>query len=692
MYQLKDASYVLQQGDKLGLVGRNGCGKTTFLRILAENACTDRKEQLLSLKDEGIVYTGKIEHGNQYNIVFVEQDPPRPSDITVADALLGMFSTTTSSSSSSSISSSGTEVSSSNNSKNKKNIYSIVRNYKQAVKNASTNPDLFAQASADMESFSGGLCWDVLTKADEIATRLHVKHLETNPLNTLSGGERKRVALAAALIQDPDVLLLDEPTNYLDINAIRYLSNILKDTTSNTNNKKKMTLMVVTHDRAFLEDVCNQIVELDRGSFYQYKGNYNQYLEQKAERLKIEDLAVQSARAKYRVELEWMRRQPQARETKQKARQDAFYKLEKATKPRVVEQTVDLALGSKKNDQDRRLGKNVLTLKNVSLTFGNDKKILDDFSYSFNRGDKIGIVGVNGAGKSTFIKVLTNQQQIDEGSIEVGETVVFGYYDQMGIEFNDDKKKDQRVLDFVKERVEARDGSVMAEAPQEAMKLLKEFQFQRQRWNERVSMLSGGEKRRLQLLSILTKKPNFLVLDEPSSDLDLDTLSALETYLEKNYNGVLVVVSHDRFFTDKVTNHLFVFEGDGIINDFTGSLTEYSEALAEKDKRAENAGGGSSSGSSSASPSSSSFSSSSASNELDKKARVQKMNELKKAKREMQNIETQIEKWRTEIESLDKKIEESSEKGWTYLAELTEKKDAINEKVDDKGKYTREVA
>jgi ATP-binding cassette subfamily F protein uup len=255
----------------------------------------------------------------------------------------------------------------------------------------------------------------------------------------------------------------------LDLSAIRWLSDLIKD-------RPKITLLTVTHDRFFLEDVCNTIIELDRGSLYSYEGNYATFLEKKAERLSIEDANVRSAKSKYRVELEWMRRQPQARATKSKARQDAFYTLEKSTKPRPVDSKIEVD-----KDGQRRLGNNVLKLKNVNLKFGDEKVILDDFSYNFNKGDKLGVVGANGIGKSTFIKVLTGQQTIDSGEIETGDTVVFGIYDQMGIEMDED----QRVMDFVKQRVEARDGSSMAEAPQEAMKLLKQFQFDRTRWQER---------------------------------------------------------------------------------------------------------------------------------------------------------------------------------------------------------------
>ena len=272
-----------------------------------------------------------------------------------------------------------------------------------------------------------------------------------------------------------------------------------------------MTLLTVTHDRAFLGEVCSSILELDRGSFYIHEGNYATFLAAKEERLANEDKAYGEAKAMYKKELEWMRRQPQGRQTKQKARQESFYQLEKATKPRVKDPSLELS-----GDGQRRLGGNILKMRNVSLSFGG-KKILSDFSYDFNKGDRIGIVGKNGVGKSTFVRMLTGSQSFDEGSIETGETVVLGVYDQMGIPFLDEE---QNCLEFVKERVEAGAGKVMAEAPQEAMKLLTQFQFPRNRWTTRVSMLSGGEKRRLQLMSVLTKKPNFLLLDEVSNDLE----------------------------------------------------------------------------------------------------------------------------------------------------------------------------
>jgi ATP-binding cassette subfamily F protein uup len=544
VYQLRDVSYVLPRTAKVGLVGRNGCGKSTLMKILAETCCTDRDPSSFS-DDEGVVYTGRIESPKDLRIAFVEQEPPSPSGVTVADALLGVISASSNSSGGQS-----------------KSVYEAVRRYCHAVSAPEYDEDEFGAASNEMDSRDG---WAVLTKADEIATRMRVDHLKEMPLSKLSGGERKRVALGAALVQSPDVLLLDEPTNHLDLEAIRLLSDLIAD-------EKKMTLLTITHDRAFLNEVCDRILELDNGSLYGYLGNYGDYLEGKEARLANEDATLSSTKKKFANELAWMRKQPSGRQSKSKARIEAFYKLQKMTKPRAADPTLTLT-----NDS-RRIGANILSMKGVSLQF-DGRVMLDDFSYDFNAGDSIGVVGANGVGKSTFLKMLTGAQAPESGVVETGETVVFGVYDQMGMALDDD----QRVMDFVQQRVLARDGTTMAEAPSEVMKLLKQFQFPKERWNDVILKLSGGERRRLQLLAVLAKRPNFLILDEPTNDVDLDTLAALESYLAE-FNGVLVIVSHDRFFVDKVTEHLFVFEGDGVVKDFLGSLSDYAECLIEDEK------------------------------------------------------------------------------------------------------------
>ena len=475
VYQLKDVSYILPRTRKIGLVGRNGCGKSTLMSILAETCCNDANDR------EPIVYTGSVECPRDVTVAFVEQEPLSPSDVTVADALLGVKGQ-------GSQSDGGTASSDS--------VYQIVRNYGQICNAPEFDADAFEKVSAAMDTADG---WDVLTKADEIATRMRLDDLKDQSLSKLSGGERKRVALGAALVQSPDVLLLDEPTNHLDLEAIRLLSDVISD-------ERKMTVLCITHDRSFLNEVCDRIIELDHGKIYGYEGDYTDFLEGKEARLANEDALMSSRKKKLSRELAWMRKQPSGRQSKSKARQQAFYKLEEMAKPKRKDLKLELT-----ND-DRRLGNNILKMENVSLKFG-DRTMLDDFSYDFNSGDTIGIVGGNGVGKTTFLNMLVGKQEPDSGIITPGETVSFGVYDQMGIVLNED----ERVMDFVKQRVLARDGSSMAEAPSEVNSLLRQFQFPKERWNERIAMLSGGERRRLQLLSVLTQRPNFLILDEPVS-------------------------------------------------------------------------------------------------------------------------------------------------------------------------------
>lgn len=361
---MKNVNYVLPFGARVAVVGRNGCGKSTFLRILAATVGYDG-----SVDDLSFSFTGQVTAPRNLRIAYVEQEPSTPSALTVMDALLGMTETTTTQ-----------QQNSSADTKSTNTVYAAVRRYRMAAAKADENPDEFTQAMANMEKWTGA--WDVLTRADEVATKLRVGHLQDQPLSKLSGGERKRVALAAALVQEPDVLLLDEPTNFLSLAGVQWVADLL---TENPN----LTILVVTHDRAFLDDVCNRVLELDNGDVYECQGSYATYLQEKDARLQREQAALQAAKNKYKIELDWMRRQPQARESKQKARIDAFHKLEKAMKPKPMDPSLTLSA------EARRLGGKILSMRNVNLSFG-DRHMLKDFSYDFIAGDRICLAGANG--------------------------------------------------------------------------------------------------------------------------------------------------------------------------------------------------------------------------------------------------------------------------------------------------------
>jgi len=662
-WQLRDVDFNLQRGAKAALIGRNGTGKSTFLKILHESYLNSNGFVSSYSSSTNYKYTGKVQVPKTVRISMVEQEPPLPADITVGDAILGITETTTSAGSSSN------------------NRMDVVRKYRlvsqQAESGSNFDADVFMKASAEMDYLGG---WDVLTKAEEIATKLKIHHLQDQSLSNLSGGERKRVALCAALVEEPDVLLLDEPTNFLSLAGVEWLADLLTDKNSNP----KLTILMVTHDRAFLEQVCNQIVELDRGSLYEHPGSYSAYLEGKEERLAAEDAAIANAKSKYKVELEWMRRQPQARESKGKARIDAFYKLEKSTKPRPRDPNLDLVQIS--NGDTRRIGTKTVSMNGVTLTFrvknengeAEERIMLDDFNYDFCNGDRICLAGANGVGKTTFTKLLTGELEPTEGEVEIGETVVLGVYDQLGLKFDEIAEK-QTVLEYVVDQIQGNDAKAMGETPNEARKLLKQFEFPRSRWQERISVLSGGERRRLQILSVLSVKPNFLILDEPSVDCDLDTLSALESYLEQ-FKGVLLVISHDRAFADKVADHLFVFEGDGVVKDFQGSLSEYGSCLVElENQKIQDSVAGE------LAQSNSSSNSKQTSYKEDRAKRNEVRNFVRQTKKEMTNIERSLEKLKPKAASVQSEIDgTSTDAGWTILAELTDKLNAINEEIEDK--------
>ncbi|MBP5516890.1 MAG: ABC-F family ATP-binding cassette domain-containing protein [Bacteroidales bacterium] len=405
--------------------------------------------------------------------------------------------------------------------------------------------------------------WDFEQRIEEVLSRLEVDKLMDRPMSTLSGGEQKKVALSRILIDDTNLLLLDEPTNHLDISMIEWLEDFL--------GKQRLAILMVTHDRYFLDNVCQEIIELDNGRLYHYRGTYNYYVEKKAEREYNERAEVEKAKGLYRTELEWMRRMPQARGTKARARIDAFYELEQKAHTRFEEKKPELSV------KTERIGGKILELYNVCKSY-EGRKIVDDFSFAFKKGEKIGVVGANGIGKSTFLQILTEQLRPDSGRVVVGQTIKFGFYTQSGLKAKDD----MRVIDIIRdvaEMIELDNGKEMS-----AHQFLRYFGFDDMTQYNYFGNLSGGERRRLYLLTVLMANPNFLILDEPTNDLDIYTLDILERFLV-GYKGCLVIVSHDRSFMDNIIDHLFVFEGDGRIRDFHSNYTEYRELKLRDEKQ-----------------------------------------------------------------------------------------------------------
>ncbi|GMH51968.1 hypothetical protein TrLO_g14002, partial [Triparma laevis f. longispina] len=583
--QFENVDIQIRKGERIALVGNNGEGKSTLLKALLHSNSNSNSN---SNSATGPI-KGKLESPRNTRICIVEQSPPdwgntnqnaktsSTNPLTVSEALFYSpppLQTPTMSS---------------------------CQTYKRCLHNCEQNPtstsfiDDLVKAQEEIERFAP-LSWDILGESEVVAEQLKLTNLLSKNLSTLSGGERKRAALAAGLLSSPDLLILDEPTNHLDLDGIKYLTEAILNTRS-----KSMALLTVTHDRAFLDKVCDTVLELDKSRLFSYRipqnyrsnneasGSFGYYMKEKAERLEREEKEESDMKNKLKKELEWMRRQPQARETKQRARQNDFYDLRDN-----LQEKSNTLKGSKANkielDQNkgRRLGQDILKCENLNLKSKDaDKTILHDFSYSFENGDRIAIVGDNGVGKTTFINLLVGNIQPDSGKVTQGETLTIGYYDQKGLKL-DEGDEEITCLEFVKKNVEsASDGAeVLTETePREAMRLLKKFNFPRQRWQTRVSLLSGGEKRRLQLLQVISRRPNFLCLDEPSNDLDIVTLESLESYLQE-FKGVVVIVSHDEYFLSKTVNHLFVFEGDGVVKNYMGTMAEYlalREATEEDD-------------------------------------------------------------------------------------------------------------
>ena len=501
----------LSEGDKVGIIAKNGIGKTTLMNIIMGRETYD---------------SGKITFRNDIKVGYLEQLPVFNPEDTIIEACL-----------------SGDSIAN-----------YVVRQYEIALEKGEDLTDLIVEMdSAD--------AWDLEDRFKQFLTELKFSDF-SQKISTLSGGQIKRLAIAKLFIDKPDLILLDEPTNHLDIDMVEWLENYLS--------RNRITLLMVTHDRYFLDKICDRIVEIDNQTVYNYNGNYNYYLEKRAQRIEQQNAEIAKAANLYRKELDWMRRQPQARATKAKYRIDAFYDLKQKATMRYDNSSISLKINSS------YIGSKIFEARNLCKRFG-DKVIIDGFNYIFARYDKLGIIGDNGVGKSTFIKILQQIEPLDSGELEIGETVKFGYYRQDFEKFDESKK----VIDYIRDIAEVIyfDEKTCYTASQ----FLSHFLFTPADQQKYIYKLSGGEKRRLYLAAVLMKKPNFLILDEPTNDLDILSLEILEDYLDK-FKGCVIVISHDRFFMDRCINHLFVFKGNGEIKDFPGNYSEYRAWAAEQEK------------------------------------------------------------------------------------------------------------
>ena len=502
----EDISFGIAEGQRIGLIAKNGTGKTTLLNILSAKESYD---------------SGSIVFRRDLKVAYLEQDPHYPDDITVLEACFR----------------SGTEVT------------EVIAEYERVM--ASGNHDKLDDILQRMDMLKA---WDYEQRAKQILSQLKINNFDQK-ISQLSGGQLKRVALANVLITEPELIILDEPTNHLDLDMTEWLEEYLQ--------RSRLSLLMVTHDRYFLDRVCSEIIEIDQKQIFQYKGNYSYFLEKREERMNSQNSEIDRANNLLRKELEWMRRQPQARGTKAKSRIDAFYDLEKKAQQQRDAGNVRLEM------KGSYIGNKIFEAKHIYKAFG-DLKILEDFNYVFARYEKMGIVGNNGTGKSTFIKMLMGEVTPDKGEFDIGETVNFGYYSQDGLKFNEEMKVIDVVQDIA-ELIDLGNGNRLT-----ASQFLQHFLFSPEKQHNFVYKLSGVEKRRLYLCTVLIKNPNFLVLDEPTNDLDIMTLNILEEYLQ-SFKGCVIVVSHDRYFMDKVVDHLLAFSGNGKIKDFPGNYTQYRE-------------------------------------------------------------------------------------------------------------------
>ncbi len=589
----ENISFGIAEGQRIGLIAKNGTGKTTLLNILSGKEGYDN---------------GNIVFRRDLRVDYLEQDPKYPEELTVLEACFHHGNS----------------------------VVELIKEYEHCMETEG-HPgleDLLVRMDHEK-------AWEYEQKAKQILSQLKIRNFDQQ-VKHLSGGQLKRVALANALITEPDLLILDEPTNHLDLDMTEWLEDYLRRT--------NLSLLMVTHDRYFLDRVCSEIIEIDNRQLYQYKGNYSYYLEKRQERIEAKSVEIERANNLYRTELDWMRRMPQARAHKAKYRQDAFYEIEKVAKQRFNNDNVKLDVKAS------YIGSKIFEADHLYKSFG-DLKILDDFSYIFARYEKMGIVGNNGTGKTTFIKILMGEVQPDNGTVDIGETVRFGYYSQDGLQF-DEQMKVIDVVQDIAEVIELGNGKKLT-----ASQFLQHFLFTPETQHSYVYKLSGGERRRLYLCTVLMRNPNFLVLDEPTNDLDIITLNVLEEYLQ-NFKGCVIVVSHDRYFMDKVVDHLLVFNGQGDIRDFPGNYSDYrdwKEAKYQKEKEVEKS-------------------------QEEKTARV-RLNEKRKMsfkeKREFEQLEKEI----AELETEKALIEAQLCSGTLSVDELTEKSKRlpeVNDLIDEK--------
>lgn len=502
-----DISFGISQGKKVAFIAKNGTGKTSLINILTNKDQPD---------------SGQVVYRKGLKIGYLEQEPVLDPESSVEDIIYSADNPT----------------------------IKIIKHYEEVI----SNPEMADQMQDAIDAMEREDAWEFEVFMQQTISKLKIDTLKL-PIKKLSGGQQKRVALARVLMMKPDFLIMDEPTNHLDLEMVEWLEEFLI--------KEKLTIFMVTHDRYFLDRVCNEIIELDNNTLYKYNGNYSYFLEKKSEREAIVKSETGKAKNLMVKELEWIRRQPKARGTKSKARVDSFQELKKKATRRFDERVMQLDINM------QRLGSKILEMHNVSMGY-KDLQILDKFNYTFQRAERIGIVGKNGVGKSTFLDIITGKTEISGGKVVVGETVKFGFYKQEGMHF----KEGAKVIDAVKdvaEYIPLAKGQKIS-----AAQLLEKFLFDRKQQYDFIEKLSGGEKRRLYLCTVLMENPNFLILDEPTNDLDILTLNVLEDFLQE-YPGVLVVVSHDRYFMDKIIDHLFVFEGEGKTRDFPGSYSDYRE-------------------------------------------------------------------------------------------------------------------